>query len=96
MRAVQCPVCNGTGRYTPPPSWGEKTPDDKLCHGCAGKGWVEVHEDYPNPNYYPPNYYPGYPYYYPYYYLPVYPYPEYSYFHPAYPHHPSSTFDSNP
>lgn len=29
-----CPVCEGRGKY-----------DDKQCHGCKGKGWVEVHGD---------------------------------------------------
>ncbi len=29
-----CPVCKGTGKYS-----------DKNCHGCRGKGWVEVHAD---------------------------------------------------
>jgi len=30
-----CPVCEGTGKYG----------DDRNCHGCHGKGWVEVHAD---------------------------------------------------
>jgi hypothetical protein len=30
-----CPVCEGSGKY-------EGT---KNCHGCHGKGWVEVHAD---------------------------------------------------
>ena len=38
---ARCPVCDGSGRYTPPR-------DDRMtgvspetvCHGCGGKGWV--------------------------------------------------------
>lgn len=33
MKAVLCPVCRGEGRYK-----------DKPCHGCGGRGWVEVRE----------------------------------------------------
>lgn len=29
-----CPVCEGSGKY-----------DDKQCHGCKGRGWVEVRAD---------------------------------------------------
>ena len=35
MRAVCCPVCLGTGKY-----------EDRQCHGCNGKGWVVVREDW--------------------------------------------------
>lgn len=38
MRAVRCPVCNGSGKY-----------NGETCHGCGGKGWVEVHGNYPYP-----------------------------------------------
>lgn len=34
MKAVLCPVCNGTGKY-----------NEAQCHGCDGRGWVEVQED---------------------------------------------------
>jgi hypothetical protein len=30
-----CPVCEGTGKYD----------GNKNCHGCRGRGWVEVHAD---------------------------------------------------
>ena len=46
MKAVICPVCNGMGKY-----------EGRECHGCGGKGWVEVKD---NPVYYP--YYPYWPY----------------------------------
>ena len=36
MRAVVCPVCKGDGKYK-----GDR------CHGCNGKGWVQVLEDRP-------------------------------------------------
>ena len=38
MEAQKCPVCDGSGKYK-----------DKTCHGCDGKGWVEVGVDYPPP-----------------------------------------------
>jgi hypothetical protein len=46
-KAVLCPVCNGTGTIL-------KTPMDNstsgatyhaTCHGCGGKGWVEVADE---------------------------------------------------
>jgi len=45
MKADKCPVCYGTGKVLD--CYAEKT-----CHGCLGKGWVEVKEDYYQP-YYP-------------------------------------------
>lgn len=51
MRAVLCPVCKGSGKFK-----------DKECHGCNGKGWVEVRDCQSVYPYYPPvNPYP-YPY----------------------------------
>ena len=49
--AVRCPVCDGAG---------EITKDGKLkkCHGCDGKGWVEVGNKsapYPKPTTYKTN-----------------------------------------
>lgn len=35
MHSEICPVCNGTGKYC-----------NKKCHGCDGKGWVEVSDSY--------------------------------------------------
>jgi hypothetical protein len=45
MKAVICPVCNGTGKYF--------TDKWDACHGCNGKGWVEVHEEQSIYPYYP-------------------------------------------
>jgi len=43
MRAVLCPVCGGSGKYTEQPS-GDSSggPTSQTCHGCGGRGWVEV------------------------------------------------------
>ena len=51
MKPVLCPVCNGRGKV-----------EEKTCHGCGGKGWVEVAEDYYcySPYCNPPYYYPPY------------------------------------
>jgi len=64
-KAELCPVCNGSGKLSVVPQY-ESTANnryDVTCHGCNGKGWVEVSDGcccppYP---YYP--YYPWYPYY---------------------------------
>ena len=48
--AVLCPVCVGSG-FTPTPGYTSCT---KQCHGCNGKGWVEVGGDaewWPSPEY---------------------------------------------
>jgi hypothetical protein len=44
VKAQLCPVCNGEGEVfkgTP----GTLDRKKATCHGCAGKGWVEVHEE---------------------------------------------------
>ncbi len=53
-KAVISPVCEGTGVI--------KKHEDKPCHGCSGKGWVEVGSEpvpyYPQPHIpWPPPYY---------------------------------------
>ena len=46
MKADLCPVCMGTGRYhTISVDNEEKVDHTRACHGCDGKGWVEVHEE---------------------------------------------------
>jgi len=48
-----CPICNGKGVIEEEiGSTGEKT--IKICHGCGGRGWIEVRDD--------PYYSPWYPY----------------------------------
>lgn len=42
-QVVLCPVCKGSGKITPENDGCPTTvPQDKTCHGCGGKGWVEV------------------------------------------------------
>lgn len=41
MKASLCPVCNGSGKVF---CIGPGTNPTTICHGCAGKGWVEVEE----------------------------------------------------
>ena len=55
-KAELCPVCGGTGKYREKPNGysTSATSIERTCHGCGGKGWVEVGQyDYP--------YYPDYP-----------------------------------
>jgi len=37
--AEKCPVCNGTGRIE---NTGSTAVNEKSCHGCNGRGWIEV------------------------------------------------------
>lgn len=43
-RAVLCPVCGGSGKKYKNGTY--KYGTEKPCHGCNGKGWVEVRTDY--------------------------------------------------
>lgn len=57
-KAELCPVCKGKGKLNIGLHDGECT-----CHGCNGKGWVEVGCDYPSipidpAPWYPVPYYP--------------------------------------
>jgi len=43
-KAVTCPICGGEGTI-PTTDYGNYAtgfPSRKTCHGCGGKGWVEV------------------------------------------------------
>ena len=42
MHSEKCPVCQGEGQIP----FGI-TSESKECHGCKGKGWVEVRDDEP-------------------------------------------------
>lgn len=44
MKAVKCPVCNGKGTIK---DEGCLVMTEHKCHGCDGKGWVQVSEDFP-------------------------------------------------
>ncbi len=42
-KAVKCPICEGKGKVAPEGVGWSGSPDSyPLCHGCSGKGWVEV------------------------------------------------------
>lgn len=40
--AVRCPVCGGSGYYHDPAMEASNRAGGQVCHGCGGKGWVEV------------------------------------------------------
>ena len=44
--AEKCPVCSGTGKIRCDPNTAYLGPK-KICHGCNGKGWVEIEHDNP-------------------------------------------------
>lgn len=44
--AELCPVCQGTGKITKKLKEAITAADlCKICHGCGGKGWVEISDD---------------------------------------------------
>ena len=46
MKADRCPVCYGTGKYTPPQNpFSTAVATPQTCHGCGGLGWVQVAEN---------------------------------------------------
>ena len=46
MKPARCPVCNGSGvvRQEASPENAGDISITVTCHGCSGKGWVEVSE----------------------------------------------------
>jgi len=45
-KAVTCPVCDGKGTVSNMGYNGHtSTLTEITCHGCGGKGWVEVSDD---------------------------------------------------
>lgn len=40
--AEKCPVCGGAGKLQPPGFVTTTIPQMTMCHGCWGRGWVEV------------------------------------------------------
>jgi hypothetical protein len=45
VKPALCPVCGGTGEYQRVGTSSAGTGKEK-CHGCDGRGWVQVQEDY--------------------------------------------------
>lgn len=44
MKAVRCPVCEGVGVFRGVSDGTQTVVPEYSCHGCKGKGWVEVSE----------------------------------------------------
>lgn len=44
FKAVKCPVCGGKGKIVKGTAFttGGVVENSEVCHGCNGKGWVEV------------------------------------------------------
>ena len=45
MHAERCPVCSGNGVVRTNDIYSKEEKDTKVCHGCDGKGWVEVRDE---------------------------------------------------
>lgn len=41
-----CPVCNGRGYINEYGYKGKVADAEPKCHGCDGRGWVTVHDEY--------------------------------------------------
>lgn len=59
----KCPICNGSGKVTSVNDGiSTAVPMDIICHGCGGKGWIEIADTIPSfpvqPNYPPPTIWP--------------------------------------
>jgi len=46
MKPYVCLICNGTGKVNP--EEGTTSSAKVTCHGCGGRGWIEVSEDAPS------------------------------------------------
>ena len=53
--AELCPICKGVGRIQVDRDNTTTAPmEEKICHGCDGKGWIEIGGgDYPPAPYWP-------------------------------------------
>ena len=43
-QAVKCPICEGSGKVL------DSLGKSQVCHGCGGRGWVEVRDTPPYPS----------------------------------------------
>ena len=46
-KAVLCPVCGGSGKFQQGNETSGRIEIGCPCHGCSGKGWVEIDNDLP-------------------------------------------------
>ena len=53
-----CPICHGRGKIKNPMDI--TAPVEITCHGCGGKGWIEVSDETPVFNPWPWPYVPSY------------------------------------
>ena len=44
MHAEKCPICEGKGAVIDDMNGYAPSTNRVVCHGCGGKGWVEVHD----------------------------------------------------
>ncbi len=51
-KAVVCPVCGGSGKFQQGNETSGRIKIGCPCHGCSGKGWVEIGNSYPTITYY--------------------------------------------
>lgn len=46
MKAQLCPVCQGEGKLYDCSDTTDDSGNWHTCHGCDGKGWISLPEDY--------------------------------------------------
>lgn len=46
--AEKCPICEGKGKIHGMNTDGQGMPLHETCHGCNGKGWVEISDYVPD------------------------------------------------